>query len=234
MVSWLPEDFFIGHPGAPDRRPQRPIGQGDIFEGVPVAGRTALRDGQAGLKAKTETVIIVASSCGMRKTAGELNEVIHVAPIKRLSSLAPGWSHPWDGWLHVLPLPGLTLGDAGENAGANLGRIGLCGSDTLNLGRRLACVSLSGMRALKARLSTYFARVSIPDGILEVGAHEEWHELDLWERWAASTGSEAGFHGWLDEPNPNYPDRRRRDTIHDDLIGIRHQLGEHLSHTGAG
>ncbi len=124
-------------------------------------------------------MIIVASSCGMRKTAGELNEVIHVAPIKRLSSLAPGWSHPWDGWLHVLPLPGLTLGDAGENAGANLGRIGLCGSDTLNLGRRLACVSLSGMRALKARLSTYFARVSIPDGILEVGAHEEWHELDL-------------------------------------------------------
>ena len=53
------------------------------------------------------------------------------------------------------------------------------------------------MRALKTRLATYFVRAPIPDSILGVGAHDEWHELDLWERWTTRTGSEAGFKsGW--------------------------------------
>lgn len=223
-MSWLPDDFFIGHPGPPDRPRLRPIGQGDVFEGVPVPGRTAVRNGEPVSRTKIETVIVVASSCGMRKQAGGINDVIHVAPVQRLSSLAPGWSAPWDGWLNVLPLPGLVPGDSGDALGANLARVGLCGADTLDTGRRLASVSLSGMRALKARLATYFVRAPIPDSVVGVGAHDEWHELDLWERWTARTGSEAGFQIWLDEANPNYPDRRRRDTIYDDLVGIRVQL----------
>lgn len=225
-VSWLPDDFFIGHLADPEPRPNRPLGQGDVFPGVPVAGKTALReDGVAGVKAKVETVIVVASSCGMRKAAdGELNELIHVAPIKRLASLAPGWGPPWDGWLHVLPLPGLALPNGDQPVAANLGRIGLCSTTTLKLGDRMSCVSLPGMRALKARVATYFVREEVPDGIVGVGAHEEWHELDLWERWTERSGSPDGFQPWLSEINPNYPDQRRRDTLYDDLEGIREQL----------
>jgi hypothetical protein len=222
-VSWLPDDFFIGAPTPQPPRAIRPIGQGDVFTEIPVAGRTGLRNGQPGLKAKTENVIVVASSCGMRKQAGDFNDVIHVAPIKRMASLAPGWGSPWEGWLHVLPLPGLVIGDE-TDLGANLSRIGLCGGDMLSPDRRVASVSLDGMRALKARLAMYFVRSEVPDGIVGVGAHEEWYELDLWERWTAATGSEEGFQAWLDEENPNYRGRSRRETLYDDLVGIRQQL----------
>jgi hypothetical protein len=93
----------------------------------------------------------------MRKEGGELNDVIHVAPIKRLASVAPGWGPPWDGWLHVLPLPGLEIdGDGGW--AANLARIGLAGTDTLRVESRLASVSLHGMEAVKARVASYFVR----------------------------------------------------------------------------
>ena len=227
-MSWLPDDFFIGHPGPPDARPHRPIGQGDVFEGVPVAGRTAFNNnGQARAQVKVETVIVVASSCGMRKgDAGDLSPAIHVAPIKKLTSIAPGWGDPWDGRLNVLPLPDLLLG--GEHPAADLSRIGLCGSGTVEIGKRQACVSLPGMKALKARLSGFFIRAEVPDTIVTVGAHEEWHELDLWERWTIATGSPDGFQPWLDDENPNYPGQRRRDTTYDDLAGIQQQLDEEV------
>lgn len=224
-MDWLPEDFFIGQSPALEARPNRPIGQGDVFESVPVAGRTASRNGQTGLKAKTaHLALVVASSCGMRKgPEGALSDVIHVAPIRRLHSLAPGWAEPWEGWLNVLPLPGLTTAD-GSPAAADLSRIGLCGSDSLELARRRACVSLPGMKALKARIASYFIRVDVPPDLVGVGAHEEWHELSLWEHWAQQTGHDAGFQAWLDETNPAYPSLRRRDTIYDDLGGIETQL----------
>lgn len=226
-MTWLPDDFFIGYPEAPEARPSRPIGQGDVFADVPVAGRTGISDQRPGVKVKVEkAVIVVASSCGMRKTAGGLNDIIHVAPVSRLESLAPGWSAPWEGWLQVLPLPGLALAEEGGYLGANLGRIGLSGTDTLDAEKRLACASVQGMRALKARLSTYFSRVPIPHSLFAVGAHEEWNELDLWERWVARIGSEAGFQEWLERPNPNYPGQRRRDTIYADLVGLQGQLDE--------
>jgi hypothetical protein len=226
-VSWLPDDFFIGHPNPPEARPHRPIGQGDVFRSVPIAGKTAMRDGQVGLKAKVETVIVVASSCGMRKARdGALNDVIHVAPIKRLASLAPGWGAPWDGHLHVLPLPGLALTENGDPVAANLSRIGLCGTKALASDHRVASVSLNGMGALKARLASYFVRVSISEAMVRVGAHEEWHELDLWERWITRAGDGPGFQEWLSEENPNYPGRQRRETLYDDLVGIREQLDE--------
>ncbi|MGC9974749.1 MAG: hypothetical protein ABSC36_05100, partial [Gaiellaceae bacterium] len=55
-------------------------------------------------------------------------------------------------------------------------------------------------------------------------ASREWYELDLWERWIVRTGHDDGFQDWLEEPNPNYPGRTRRDTIYDDVVGIQQQL----------
>jgi hypothetical protein len=225
-MSWLPEDFFIGHPGQPEQRPNRPLGQGDVFDGVPVAVRTGIKNGQAGATATIETVIVVASSCGMRKNAGGLNDLIHVAPVKRLESLAPNWGDPWAGQYKVLPLPGLMIGEPEEPAAANLGRIGLCSLEYLDLARRRASVSLSGMQTLKCRLSMYFTRAPISPNLFVVASHEEWHELDLWERWKNRTGSEDGFQGWLDGANLDFPERTRRDTIYDDLVGIAKQLDE--------
>jgi hypothetical protein len=227
-VSWLPEDFFMGHPDPPEARPSRPIGQGDVFKAVPVAGKTRAVNGAVALKAKLETAIVVASSCGMRKgPQGALNDLIHVAPVKRLESLAPGWGEPWVGQLQVLPLPGLLLPNAaGEAAGANLGRIGLCATQSLDVENRLGCASLGGMQALKTRVATYFARSPVASATMAIGAHEEWHELNLWERWTNRTGDPTTFQAWLDEENPNYPPRRRRQTLYDDLAGIEAQLDE--------
>jgi hypothetical protein len=224
--GWLPNDFFIGQPGPVEARPRRPLGQGDVFEAVPVAVRTGVRNGQAGASATLETVMVVSSSCGMRKDAGQLNDLVHVAPVKRLDSLAPGWREPWSGHLAILPLPGMTIGDAVQPAAANLARIGLCTTSNLALEMRLASVSLAGMQALKCRISMYFTRAPIASGLFAVGAHEEWHELDLWERWTARFGHEDGFQEWLDQANPDFPTRTRRATIYDDLAGITRQLEE--------
>lgn len=230
-MSWLPDDFFIGYPVEPESRPNRPIGQGDVFEGVPIAGKTKIANGDAALKAKVETAIVVASSCGMRKgPAGALNDLVHVAPVKRLASLAPGWTEPWQGHLHVLPLPGLVLPEADdEPAAANLARIGLCATPTLNVHKRLGCVSLAGMQAVKTRVATYFTRVPVASSTMAIGAHEEWHELSLWERWTVTTGSEPTFQAWMDKENPNYSPASRRKTLYDDLVGIERQLEDAVS-----
>lgn len=45
----------------------------------------------------------MAARRGMRSS-------FHVAPVKRLESLAPGWREPWDGRHDVLPLPERTIG----------------------------------------------------------------------------------------------------------------------------
>lgn len=223
-MGWLPDDFFIGHPGPPERRPRRPIGQGDVFESVPIAIRAGLENGQLRTSGAIDTVIVVASSCGMRKDAGQLNDLVHVAPVKRLESLARGWGEPWSGFLAVLPLPGLTHGGTSDAVAANLARIGLCSATNLTVERRLASVSLSGMETLKSRLSTYFTRAQIAPSLFAVGAHEEWHELDLWERWVTLRGHEDGFQAWLDEVNPNFVPNSRRETLYDDLVGISEQL----------
>jgi hypothetical protein len=200
-----------------------------VFQSVPVAGKTRLANGKAALKAKSETAIVVASSCGMRKgPAGSLNDLVHVAPVKRLSSLAPDWEEPWAGFLQVLPLPGLPMTDD-EAAAANLGRIGLCATSSLEITNRLGCVSVTGMQALKWRVASYFARVPIANSTMAIGAHEEWHELNLWERWTAGIGDESTFQAWLDEQNPNYSPRSRRQTLYDDLGGIEAQLEEAIS-----
>ena len=221
----------MGHPEAPEARPNRPIGQGDVFKSVPVAGKTKAANGKPALKAKLETAIVVASSCGMRKgPKGALNDLVHVAPVKRLDSLAPGWSEPWVGHLQVLPLPGLVLPDAaGDSVAANLGRIGLCATPSLDMANRLGCASLNGMQALKTRVATYFARSPMAPTTMAIGAHEEWHELNLWERWTNSTGDPTTFQAWLDEENPNYAPRQRRQTLYDDLAGIEAQLDEAVS-----
>jgi hypothetical protein len=176
-----------------------------------------------------EDVIVVASSCGMRKAAGQLNNLVHVAPVKHLASLASGWQAPWAGNLAVLPLPGLTLGDDDEPTAANLARIGLCVTDNLAPTSRVGSVSLAGMQALKYRLATYFTRAPLAQSLFTVGAHEEWHEIDLWERWVAARGGEGGFQEWLDGVNPNFPARTRRETLYDDLDGVRHQLVEAIA-----
>jgi hypothetical protein len=225
-VSWLTDEFFIGHPGPPEQRPQRPISQGDVFPDVPIAGRPAKNNNnQVFLAGKTGNALVVGSSCGMRKEGGELNDVIHAAPISKLASLAPGWAAPWDGRYAVLPLPGLVIN--GEDGwAANLARIGQCATASLVIDQRLGCVSLAGMESLKARVAHYFVRVHIPTNFAQIGAHEEWHEIDLWERWTIASGSPDGFQVWLDEENPNYSPRSRRDTLYDDLGGIRTQLDE--------
>lgn len=97
---------------------------------------------------------------------------------------------------------------------------------TLDRDKRVGAVSLNGMATLKARLSGYFVRSQVPRTIVDVGAHEEWHELDLWERWTARAGNPTGFQAWLSEDNPNFPGQKRRDTLYDDLVGIREQLDD--------
>lgn len=94
-MAWPPEHFFLGQPGELEASPQRPIGQGDVFHEVPFPAKYV--DKQEFFSSKKASVIVVASSCGMRKgPGGQLNKLIHAAPIKPKSSLAPHWDEPFD------------------------------------------------------------------------------------------------------------------------------------------
>lgn len=222
-MGWLPDQFFIGHPDATSS-PDRPLGQGDVIADVPIVTRAAKRGGEVGLKTTLSLAIVVASSCGMRKDGGELNSVVHVAPVKRLASLAPGWSEPWDGHLNVLPLPGIHSDEDGSPMAADLARIGLCDRTALQVAARRASVSLEGMQVLKWRLATYFARAPLEPSLFDVAATVEWNELELWQQWKARHGDFDGFQLWLSQENQRFPGQSRRDTVYDDFDGLSAEI----------
>lgn len=226
-MTWPPGDLFIGPPGAPTTDPNRPVGQGDVFTDVPLATATQLNaGGGAQAKAKSETAIVVASSCGLRKgPQGNLSPLIHLAPVKAVTSLAPGWDQPFDPNQHLAVMPLIGLGLSADS-GANLERTGLASSDFVLVENRIASVSLAGMAAFKARIASYFVRTNIPPKALEVGAAKEWHELGLWEHWTTTHGNPDDFQAWLEAANPNYPGTRRRDTLMDDLVSLQEQVAE--------
>jgi hypothetical protein len=212
--------MFISKDGSLDSRPDRPLAQGDVFEAVTLAAATITKRGEPHFRAKPGQVMLVAPSCAIRKGGtDDLADLIHMAPLKAISKLAdPTKDTP----LHVLSLPELTID--GEPAGADLGRIGMANSMMLSKDDRLACVTLSGVRAVKARLIEYFARYGSMGQFLGPAAHEEWHEVDLWEKWTARNGSESGFQAWLDEVHPPLPSLTRREAIVADLPGVKAAL----------
>lgn len=227
-MSWPPDTLFRAV-----SEQCRPLGQGDIYRDVPVAGKTAVsNNGDLGLKAKrARLAVVVGSSCGMRKAAdGALTDVLHVAPISELRVLVPSWSGspPFDPSenLAVMPLPGLPDEPV---LGANLARIGLTATAGLSPDKRVASMTVAGLAALKTRVSTYFTRNVIPVQIAQVGAEVEYAELELWSEWVHMTGDESGFQPWLDEANRNFEGRTRRETLYDDLEGIRGQLMARLT-----
>ena len=61
------------------------------------------------------------------------------------------------------------------------------------------------MRALRTRRATYFVRAPIPDSILGMGAHDEWHELDLWERMDDPNGQRGGISSLAGRGEPELP-----------------------------
>ena len=121
----------------------------------------------------------------------------------------------------MLPLPGL-VSDVGEPLAADLSRLGIAGSDTLE--DRLACVSLDGMIALKSRIASYFVRHSLPQQFLEQGARAEWEELNLWEQWIERGCAAPDFQTWLDEGNPRCPGNSRRATLVDYLTDLQFEI----------
>lgn len=223
-MTWPPNDFFLS---AETVSAGRPVGQGDVFRDVPIGKMAKLVDGEArGKTKKFPMAMVVASSCGMRKGAeNALSDAVQVAPVTPIASLVPGgWNDPWDPTDHMyaLPLPGL---DGGEALALNIAQIGLTSKESLALDNRIASVDRPGMAALKERLATYFVRHQIPAGALEVGAAEEWYELNLWEAWVEKHGSEAGFQAWLEESNtPDFPDRTRREMLFEDYEGLMEQV----------
>ncbi len=212
-----PESIFLsGDDDEVDPRPHRPVSQGDVFDQVTVASATLTKRDEPLMKGKSGKVMVVAPTCGIyRGGTGERLPILQLAPINKLSSLAPGWGPPWTGEYATLPLPGLEI--EGEMAAANLARIGLANGAMVTRDNRIACVTMDGARVVKGHILQYYARDKRVLEFVDPPAKEEWHEVDLWEHWAKMNGTEEGFQVWLDEPHDARPAMTRREALYQDL-----------------
>ena len=202
----FPPEPYLYREDEPLAGQHRPISQGDVFLDIPLVGPAQPHPKQEGtwVASKPRTGpkalgLFVTHPCASRsQTTFALGPVVSIAPVVRCPS---NWGPPWEGWYDYFPLPGLR---DGVSYVAKLSEV--CPVSTAALdGRRIACLSGSGLKALFHRLAMNALR--FPETPLHYTTEAErlTNEITLWERWVAARGTEAGFQQWLNQPFGGQP-----------------------------
>lgn len=204
-MSYLPADPYLYRQDDPHAAPARPISQGDVFLGIPLAGAATPDPKQEGTwrgTAKTGPkalgMLVTHPCAGRSRSTFRLHEVVSVAPLARCPS---GWGPPWSGYLQYFPLPKLRHD---TDYVAKLNEACPVPSDAL-AGRRIASLNQPGLTALFHRLAMNQLRYPEIPTHFEIEASKLMSETDLWERWVEVRGDEAGFQQWLNEPFGGQP-----------------------------
>ncbi|MCH6472526.1 hypothetical protein [Sinomonas terrae] len=179
----------------------RPILQGDIFEGVLLAG----------FGDEPFEVQIVTHPCSMRR-GPVLNERIQVAPITSYQKVPD-----WNGHGRVMPLP--DLHEDGIWYATRFVDLTAVAAAELTIQRRIASLSHPGIHVLQQRLVFHNTRLSLPLGDFREMSAPVLAEAEMQELWIEATLPEdertvdaierAGtdFQAWLSEDDGN----RRKD-----------------------
>jgi hypothetical protein len=223
--DWLPADLYLYRGDTAPVGGLRPVGQGDVFRGLPRVGAAFSPkpdQWKARVKAGDETLaILVAHPCSSRTTAHKLKDELSFAPLKKRPA---EWGPPWAGHYSFFPLPGLYRG---EDYVADLSEIFPVRSEHLT-DRRISCLRIDGLAALLDRLAKNSTRLEPADvpGHFGSEAQRLSFEFDLWEMWAEAKGVEEGFQEWMDGDWEETSTKRRSLRWHFDEI--RAELSEQL------
>lgn len=152
----------------------RPIFTGDVFDKVTVQGIG---------ETKTKTVIILQHPCALRADGVNLHSRLLVAELRNHKVIpAEDWV---TGHYAKMPLPDLipTVISGKRHQVAFFDEPYLVGCDALDLDKRIACLSQSGVNLLLQRWVHHNSRVVVPTPTYQAQTSPSYEEADLIEEW---------------------------------------------------
>ncbi len=149
--------------------PQRPIFTGDVFFGVTVIGEE-----------EPKNVLVLQHPCVIRRGI-ELTPKLLVAEVAAAARIMPSkWA---DGFMRQLPLAELVPEDSPADFAAFFDRHHLILRAGLNLDRRVAAMSQSGVNLLMQRWVHHNSRVVVPTQDYQTATSAQFDEADIIEEW---------------------------------------------------
>lgn len=150
----------------------RPIFTGDVFFGAEVQGVGAIEN---------KDVIVVQHPCALRVGGINLATSLIVAEVIPAKLYAES---EWQGNYKIMPLPFLTGEDSPHYAAAFM-EMYLAISDSLDLGKRVASMSLTGVNLLLQRFMYHNSRAVLPTWKYNEVISGPYDEADCIEEWCA-------------------------------------------------
>lgn len=151
---------------------QRPVFTGDVFDGVPLEGRTG--------SLRARSVLVLQHPCSMRVDGVQLADRLLVAEVLNRRPLDEA---EWLGHFNLMPLPELRPDavSAKHDQAADFARLHTVKATELT--NRVACLSPVGINLLLQRWVHFGSRVVVPTWQLQETSEGEYEEADLIEDW---------------------------------------------------
>lgn len=142
----------------------RPLFQGDLVDGVPLAGFQEL-----------QRVAVLTHPCTMR-------EGVHLRPRQMVAMVSESQSIPlpWTGHFRLMPLPGLVPGGHWQ---VNFDEIHTVDSASLQLDQRVASLEDRGVLLLQQRFVNHLTRYVVEASVLYEACANVLTEAELLENW---------------------------------------------------
>jgi hypothetical protein len=211
--NWLPETEAIYlDRGQPDCRPDRPLSQGDVFDGVPLPMITKHhpeRETKELGRANLVTAVLLGHTCSIRggSVDAQLQQLAQVRPKDEVDA---NFAPPYQRSYFLFPLPELK---GNQDWVVDLRRVGTVATRYL-YGRRIACLNHDGWVAFQRRVVWNQARVDVDSAQQRLRTLETWNEVELWEEWSRRRGTAQGFQEWLDgDVGPEFGTGTRRERL---------------------
>jgi len=164
---------------APDVSRCRPIFTGDIFFDVEVQGVGAIEQ---------KNVLVIQHPCALRSNGVDLTDtlmVVEVIPYELLEQ------RQWLGRYRIMPLPELVGSDPEPHRAALFTSGYLVIPDSLDLGKRVACLTQLGINLLMQRWVFHNSRVVVPSWKYDEAISAQYEEADCIEEWCDIRGSQG-------------------------------------------
>lgn len=151
----------------------RPIFTGDVFARVPVQGLGETRE---------KDVIVLQHPCALRSDGVNLQSRLMVAEVRRHRVIL---TDEWSGHVSKMPLPELYPGvdSSRRHQSAFFDDLYLVGADNLDVDKRVACLSQTGVNLILQRWVHHNSRAVVPTGTYQEVSSPAYEEADLIEEW---------------------------------------------------
>lgn len=203
-TNWLdPADLYFSCGAAlRDSNNDRPIYQGDVFEGIPVPNlpKHAPAADSAEVTFKRGLAMVVPHPCQCYY-GDKLRPYLTVAPVKGVENY-DNFKPDRSGAKDKFALPDLPHSEDGVfltgNFVADFGRLVTIPNRWIDITKRVACLSHQGLGLLGKRVLGFQLRDSTTTLSKAMAfTQEEWSESFLMQAWVRKNGTLSGFTDWL-------------------------------------